>query len=383
VLFGERRVQALCDLAETCLSLGDHAAAVTRCEEALVLDPALERAHRVAMLAHYARGDEERALLAYERCRSALVEALGTTPTLQTAALHAAILRREDARSLTDGDAATVDTEHGPPTRYAHLGEVALAYQTIGDGPRDLVVIPGFVSHIEAAWEEPLYASFLRRLAQHQRVTVFDKRGTGLSDPVVDWPSFEERSEEVFAVMDAVGAERFVVLGVSEGAPLGAAAAAISPGRVAGLILYGSWLPHTWEPDLLALYSAGFEAAWTTGNGLQGVNPSRAHDRAYLRRFARYLRLSASPAAARRLLLMNAEIDVDPVLGAVATPTLVLHRRDERWVAIESGRYMADHIADARFVELPGVDHHPWVGDVEAVHAAVEGFIRELDAVGR
>jgi len=234
-VYAERRVQATRDLAETCLALADFGAALARCEEALLLDPVLERAHRIAMLAHYAAGDEERALRAYERCRAVLLEALGTTPTPETAAAHAAILRREEARALIPSTAVSSGLPPAPPgstaTLYAHNGEVGLAYQTLGDGPLDIVFVPGFVSHVEAAWEDPTYASFMRRLARDARLIIFDKRGTGLSDAVVEWPTLEERVDDMTAVMDDAGSARAVLFGVSEGGPMCALAAARHPRR--------------------------------------------------------------------------------------------------------------------------------------------------------
>jgi DNA-binding SARP family transcriptional activator len=224
-VYAERRVQATCDLAETCLALADFGGALVGCEEAPLLDPVLERAHRVAILAHYGAGEEERALRAYERCRAALLEALGTTPTPETAATHAAILRREDPWTLIASAAASSELPAAPPgstaTRYAHNGEVGLAYQTLGDGPLDIVFVPGFISHVEAAWEDPTYASFMRRLARDARLVIFDKRGTGLSDAVVEWPTLAQRVDDMTAVMDAAGSERAVVFGVSEGGPMG------------------------------------------------------------------------------------------------------------------------------------------------------------------
>jgi pimeloyl-ACP methyl ester carboxylesterase/DNA-binding SARP family transcriptional activator len=390
-VYAERRLQATCDLAETCLALLDPRVAVGLAERALVLDPLFERAHRVAMLARYGLGEGDRALRAYERCRVSLLEELGATPAPETAAAHAAILRREDPRALIAELAGPgADVPPAPPgftgTRYAHHGEVSLAYQTLGTGAPDLVFVPGFVSHLEAAWEDPTYAGFMRRLAAERRLIIFDKRGTGLSDSVVEWPTFPERAEDMLAVMDAVGSERAVLFGVSEGGPMCALAAARHPERVAGLVIHSSFSrilveagnPWGWTSEFFEAYLAAFEEAWTTGAGLEVINPSLAGNRRYIRWFARYLRLGASPGMTRRLMRMNAEIDIEELLGEIGVPTLILHRRDERWVKVENGRHLAERIPGARLVELPGVDHQPWIGEAEPVHSALDEFIRAL-----
>jgi len=390
-VYAERRVQAVCDLADACLALEDWAAARANAERALLLDPVLERAHRVAMLAHYALGDEERSLRAYERCRSALIDGLGVTPTLETAGLHAAVLRRVDPRALipelaTAGSRLPDAPAGSTGTRYAHSGAVSLAFQAVGEGPPDLVFMPGFVSHVEAAWEDPTYSGFMRRLARDRRLIIFDKRGTGLSDPVVEWPTLEERVGDLFAVMDGAGSERAVLFGVSEGAPLCALAAWLHPERVAGLALHAGFsrvlrtqdYPYGWTPEFFEFYLDSFERAWTTGEGLEIVNPSLAGDTRYIRWFARYLRLSASPGMTRRLMRLNAEIDIGDALPNIRVPTLITHRRDEQWVSVENSRHLASRIPGARLVELPGADHQPWIGDVESVHSAIDEFVAGL-----
>ncbi len=305
--------------------------------------------------------------------------------------MHTAILRREDPRALLAAQSGPgAELPAAPPgstgTRYAHSGEVSLAYQTLGEGQPDIVFVPGFVSHVEAAWEDPTYASFMRRLAIDRRLIIFDKRGTGLSDPVVEWPTLEERVADVIAVMDAAASDRAVLFGVSEGGPMCALAAAQHPGRVAGLVMHASFArlliapdyPWAWTPKFFEFYLAAFEESWTTGAGLEVINPSLAGNQGYIRWFARYLRLSASPGMARRLMRMNAEIDIESLLGEIRVPTLVLQRRDEQWVDIGNSRHLAERIPGARLVELPGADHQPWIGDVEPVHRALDEFIRKL-----
>ena len=190
---------------------------------------------------------------------------------------------------------------------------MSLAYQTLGDGSPDVVFVPGFVSHVEAAWEDPAYAGFMRRLATDRRLIIFNKRGTGLSDSVVEWPSFVERVDDMFAVMDAAGSERAVLFGVSEGAAMCALAAARHRERVAGLVLHTAFArilrapdyPWGWTPERFESWLDLFEEAWTTGAGLEVINPSLAGNQRYLRWCGRYLRLGASPGMARRLMRMN------------------------------------------------------------------------------
>jgi pimeloyl-ACP methyl ester carboxylesterase len=373
------------------LALSEFDSARQRAEEALVLDPLFERAHRIAMLGYYGLGDEDRALRAYERCRAVLSEMLGTSPTPETAAVHTAILRREDARALIPELAGAGSRLPDAPagstgTRYAHNGDVALAYQTVGEGRPDLVFMPGFVSHLEAAWEDPTYSGFMRRLARDRRLIIFDKRGTGLSDAVIDWPKLDERVEDLLCVMDAAGSERAVLFGVSEAAPLCALAAALHPQRVAGLVLHAGFrrlvstpdYPYGWTPEFFEFYLDSFEQSWTTGAGLELINPSLGGDQRYIRWFSRYLRLSASPGMTKRLMRINAEIDIGDVLPKIRVPTLITHRRDERWVRIENSRYLASRIPGAKLVELPGVDHQPWIGEVEPVHSAIDEFTATL-----
>jgi pimeloyl-ACP methyl ester carboxylesterase/DNA-binding SARP family transcriptional activator len=390
-MYAERRLRAMCDLAETYLALGDPQAAVDLAERTLVLDPLLERAHRVAIIGQYAIGEVGRALRAYERCRLMLLEELGASPAPATVAAHVAILRREEPRTLfaePAGPGAAVPV--APPgltgTRYARNGEADLAYQTLGGGSPDLLFVPGFVSHVEAAWEDPTYAGFMRRLATGRRLIIFDKRGTGLSSAVVEWPAFVERVEDMLAVMDAAGSERAVLFGVSEGGAMCALAAARHPERVAGLMLHAVFArilrtpdyPLGWTRERVEAFLNSFEEAWTTGAGLEIINPSLADNRRYLLWYARYLRLGASPGMARRLMRMNAEIDLTEVLPTISVPTLVLHRTDERWIGAEHGRYVAERIPGARLVLVPGVDHQPWIGETDPVHRAIDEFIEAL-----
>ncbi len=270
-----------------------------------------------------------------------------------------------------------------PETRYAKSGDVHIAYQVTGSGSFDLVLVPGFVSHVELMWAHPRPAYFLHRLASFCRLICFDKRGTGLSDRVAAIPLLEERMDDVRAVMDAVGSQRAALLGISEGGPMCALFAATNPLRTSALILYGAmarlaWAPdHPWgrkfddhEPRLKSL-----ETAWGTGAVLSTYNPSLAADEPYRRWLAAYERASASPGAALAVSRMNWEIDARPVLPIIRVPTLVLHRTDDPQIKVEHGRYIAAHIPGAKCVELPGIDHAPWAGDTDSVLDEIEEFL--------
>jgi pimeloyl-ACP methyl ester carboxylesterase/DNA-binding CsgD family transcriptional regulator len=278
--------------------------------------------------------------------------------------------------------------EAGPTTMYARSGQVHIAYQILGSGPPDLVLVPGFVSHVEAAWDWPYLARFLHRLASFGRLVVFDKRGTGLSDPMKHPPTLPERVDDIRAVMDAGGLDRAHLLGVSEGGALSIAFAAKYPQRVESLILYGSYsrkvatTDYPWgvSDHTVSRFLDRFDEAWASGAWWDIVNPDLRPDLDTQRWWARYLRVGASPSMARDLMLMNAWIDVRDLLPDIRSPALVLHRADDRWVEVGNGRYLADHIAGAKFVELPGADHRPWVEDADAVldqvQAAVCGALR-------
>ncbi|HEX9846917.1 MAG TPA: adenylate/guanylate cyclase domain-containing protein [Acidimicrobiia bacterium] len=272
-----------------------------------------------------------------------------------------------------------------PATHYAKSGDVNIAYQVVGDGPRDLVYVPGFVSNIEVMWEDRGLAGFLDRLAAFSRLIIFDKRGTGLSDsvPVDRLPTLEVRMDDLRAVMDAVGSERAFLFGHSEGGNMCVLFAATFPQRVGGMILTGSyakrirsddypWAP-TWEERLAEIEEVGQH--WGEETTVGAYAPSRADDPSFLSWLQRYSRLSASPQAAAALMRMNSEIDVTTILPTIRVPTLLLYRKGDGDVHVEEGRYIASKIPEARFVELPGADHFFWAGDSGTMLGEIEEFV--------
>jgi class 3 adenylate cyclase len=268
-------------------------------------------------------------------------------------------------------------------TRYAKSGDLHIAYQVMGRGPLDLVVVPGFVSHLEIQQESPWGGHLYERLSSFSRLIRFDKRGTGLSDRVSAIPTLEERMDDVRAVMDAVGSSRAALFGYSEGGPMSILFAATYPERTSALILYASCARTTWatnyqwgrtEQDWAARFDL-IEKTWGQGNHVDLFAPSMANNSEYRKWQARYERSSASPGAARAILQMNAEIDVRHVLPTVSAPSLVLHRTGDRVIKVEHGRYLRERLKGVHYTELSGDDHYPWTGDTDALCDEIQAFL--------
>jgi class 3 adenylate cyclase len=273
-----------------------------------------------------------------------------------------------------------------PDTRYAKSPDgVHIAYQVLGTSPIDLVLAPGFVSHVEHSWEDPALARFLRRLASFSRLVVFDKRGTGMSDRIPDDhpPLLEDRVGDIVAVMEAAGSDRAALMGVSETGPMTLLFAATYPERTRALVEYGTftggvdkpaypWAPTTDESEWLD----HLERNWGRGAMfLDDIVPSLVGDKRHEQWFAKLERLAASPGAAVALARMAFQTDVRDILPTIRVPALVLHRKDDRTVPVDEGRYLAQRIPGATFVELAGADHWPWVGDSESVVEEIEEFL--------
>ncbi|HEX9278515.1 MAG TPA: adenylate/guanylate cyclase domain-containing protein [Casimicrobiaceae bacterium] len=272
-----------------------------------------------------------------------------------------------------------------PKTEYARSGNVHIAYQVVGQGPLDLVFVQGWVSHVELAWNEPTLASFLDRLASFSRLITFDKRGTGLSDRVPDdqLPTLEERMDDLRVVMDKVGSERAALFGVSEGGNLCALFAATFPERTTALVMADTYAKRVWSPDYPWAPTPEkrqkeyelVEREWGNLMDLDHYIPSKIGDETFARRLATYWRRAASPGAAVALLRMNTQIDIRSILPTIRVPTLILHRTGDLDVNVEEGRYIAARIPGAKFVELPGDDHLPWIGDQDAFLDEVQEFL--------
>jgi pimeloyl-ACP methyl ester carboxylesterase len=273
-----------------------------------------------------------------------------------------------------------------PETRYAKSDGLNIAYQSVGDGPPDLVYVPGWVTNVEVMWEDPCLADFLRRLSSFARLVCFDKRGIGLSDPVSigELPDLDTRVRDLEAVMNAAGVERAHLFGHSEGGTTAMAFAARYPERTEQLIVFGSYAKrirtkeYPWAPswEERQAESAEFEHNWADPQTIADYYaPSRADDEAFTRWLGRWLRLSASPKAAAALNDASSHIDVIDELGRIRAPTLLLYRLEDSDVKIEEGRFIASRIPDSRLVELHGADHFFYAGDTESILQEIEEFV--------
>jgi class 3 adenylate cyclase len=258
-----------------------------------------------------------------------------------------------------------------PLTRYAVSGDVNIAYQTMGDGPIDIFIVPGIVSHVEFSHELPGYTASLRRLAKFARVVTFDKRGQGLSDRISGSPSLEQRIDDVRAIMDDIGSRQAVLVGFSEGSPMSALFAATHPDRVSHLVLAGGFAKSYSTPELIEQRLK----LWGTGAIIKQLMPEQAENPEAVAQYAKFQRLSASPGTYKAYGLLNILIDVRPILPSVRVPTLVLHRRTDTLVPVEYGRRLAAQIPGAKYIEYPDGGHAFWSGDVETLLGDIEEFV--------
>lgn len=272
-----------------------------------------------------------------------------------------------------------------PRTQYAKSGSLNIAFQVVGQGAVDIVHVPGWVSNIDMIWDDPRMAAFLNGLAKFSRLILFDKRGTGLSDRVSNVSTLEERMDDIKSVMDAAGSQRAVLFGHSEGGTVSMLFAATFPERTVALVTFAAFAkrkyapdyPWAPKPDEREIFYKTIENGWGNGQmmGLEWIMPSLSKDTEYYDRFARYFRSAASPGAALALAKMNTDADVTNILSSINIPTLVLHRTGDRDASVEEGKYIAQRIPNAKFVELPGIDHVFWTENSNPVLAEIEEFI--------
>ncbi len=268
-------------------------------------------------------------------------------------------------------------------TRYAKSGELNIAYQLFGEGPLNLVYIPGWASNVENIWDFPAFTGFAARLAQFARVVMLDRRGTGLSDPVTDPPTLEERMDDVRAVMDAAGWEKAAILGVSEGGPMAITFGATYPERTLALVLYGTFArmsraddyPVGLPVDRARKWLDSFDTRWGKGELSSYFTPNHADNPEIIRALGRLERLAMSPGTARKLFTLLFETDVRGVLPSVRVPTLVIHREGDKPVRVAHARYMADRIPGAKLVILDGEDHMPFMGDQDTLLGEIREFL--------
>jgi DNA-binding SARP family transcriptional activator/pimeloyl-ACP methyl ester carboxylesterase len=338
------------------------------------------------LLALYRCGRQAEALRAYQQLRATLVDHLGIEPSPELRELEAQILRQDPALRSRPGGRSEGNQTLGPQTRYVESGGAHIAYQVVGAGATDILFVPGLISHVELAWEDPATAAFYARLAAMGRLILFDKRDTGLSDRSPGDVSLEQRIEDAKAVMDAVDSERAVVFGYSEGAPMAILLAATHPDRVSALILgsaFARWFPapgYPCGPAAETVYAAMEDIArhrWGQGDTIEWFAPSRARSAEARQALGRLERMSISPSTVVRMLGLIREIDVRAALPAIHVPTLVIHRRGDRINPPFHGRYLADHIAGARYFEQPG-DHvlrFAESEELDSMFAQIQGFL--------
>jgi class 3 adenylate cyclase len=274
-----------------------------------------------------------------------------------------------------------------PQTRYARSGDVNIAYQVMGDGPFDVVWVPGAFSHVELNWTVPTRAAFNKRIASFCRLIMFDKRGTGMSDRAHGIANLETRMDDVRAVMDAAGSERAALFGVSEGGPMSTLFAATYPERTWALLLFASYPRELWAPD----YPYGVtETEWW--RDLDEIETHAGDPHSFIKlaaelapsadewnqqKLAELMRQAGTPGARVDLMRMNREIDVRPILPAIRVPTLVMNREGDHPSNVGGSRYLAEHIPGARHIELNGVDHAPSSGDAEPVLNELQMFLED------
>jgi class 3 adenylate cyclase/predicted esterase len=262
-----------------------------------------------------------------------------------------------------------------PVTRYAQSGDINIAYQVMGNGPVDIIMVPGFISHVEFMHEMIGYTSFLRRLSAFARVVTFDKRGQGLSDRAHGIAPLEQRMDDVRAIMDDIGSQRAMLLGFSEGCPMSILFAATYPERVSHIILFGGFARFADYAGDIEERTRRTVGTWGTGARINALMPSLAANPDSVALFAKFERLSASPGAVKAVIQMNALIDVRSILPSVRVPTLVLHRQNDANVPAERGRELAERIPDAKIIEYPAAGHAFWYGDVEPLLGDIEEFV--------
>jgi DNA-binding SARP family transcriptional activator/pimeloyl-ACP methyl ester carboxylesterase len=369
-----RAIQALERVVHEKNAAGDYAAAATHAGRLVALDPLSEVYGRHLIRNLLLAGDRAAAERHLKALTQRLRDELDVAPEAKTRAL------------LNEG--ATLSVEDPPPTRYVSSGNVHLAFQTYGAGRIDVLLLPGFVSHVERAWEEPRSRTFLASLAGMGRLILLDRRGIGLSDRVGFSPSVDATAHDIGTVLDAAGSRRVVLFGASEGGPACIKFAADHPDRVAGLILFASLAkgsaapdyPHALEASQYDIWLQQLIAVWGGPAGLETFAPSLSGDPQARAWWAGLLRAASSPGALKGLLQAFRDTDVRHLLGRVSAPTLVLHRRGDRAVRIGAGRHLASHIAQARLIELDGADHWAFAGDQQPVLASIRQFVDSLAA---
>ncbi|RUV05134.1 alpha/beta fold hydrolase [Mesorhizobium sp. M6A.T.Cr.TU.017.01.1.1] len=396
-------VAALDKLVAHYCTTNDPASCVRSATRLLAMEPLREDAHRALMRAYAAQGRLNLALKQYENCRGALQRELNLQPEPETRHLYEDLRTRRMTPQAASLIAASASSSQTPPpspartaerpafraepmrpaTHYVKSAGINIAYQVTGDGPVDLIHVPGWVSNLDLAWSSPRLARVFQRLGSFCRLIRMDKRGTGLSDRNVGLPTLEERMEDVRSVLDAVGSKRTVLFGSSEGGPMCMLFAATYPERTAALVLNGAYASGRWSKDYPWAKTseqveedlAVVEREWGEPADMSNAAPSLMNDSFEREWFAAYLRNSASPADAIALWRWGTEIDVRDILPAIHVPTLIAQAAGDRWVKAQEGRYLAERIEGARYIEFAGRDHVIWGENSDRIVDEIQAFV--------
>jgi DNA-binding SARP family transcriptional activator/pimeloyl-ACP methyl ester carboxylesterase len=370
----QTRRQVLARLAGLYEEQGNYACALGCARVLVALDPLQEASQRQLIRLFGATGQIAAALRQFEQCRATLQTELGVEPDAETLRVM------EELRRSADTSAVYVrDLRRTSSFRFTRNGDVHLAYQTFGDGPVDLLIISGFVSHLEQTWDTGGPGDFLRELAGRARLILFDRRGVGLSDRTSLAAPVDTSAADALAVLDAAGSRRSLVFGFSEGGPIAIQLAVARPERVTGLGLWGTMAkgsasedyPWALTPQQIDQWLDHLVAEWGTPVSIKAFAPDFADDPTLRRWWSRMLRLGSSPGNMRAVLRTLAITDLRSQLQHVSVPTLVMHRREDRAVRIGAGRHLAEKIPNARWLELPGATHWWWLGDTAPIRAAL------------
>jgi DNA-binding SARP family transcriptional activator/alpha-beta hydrolase superfamily lysophospholipase len=367
-----RLVQALEHLVQNQNAEGNHLAAAASASRLASLDPLNELFARHLIRSYLLAGDRTAAQRQYAALRQRLHEELGVSPEAETRALL-------EQSHISPGEST-------PRTQYVRSGSLHLAFQVIGEGPIDILLVPGFVSHVERSWQEPRHRAFVAELAQIARVILFDRRGTGLSDRIGFAPSVDATAEDIGAILQGVGSRRSVLFGASEGGPACVKFAAEHSTRLRGLILFGAMAKGSWAEDYpfalsrpqYALWLQRLIREWGGPAEIDIFAPTLSADPQARAWWAGLLRTASSPGAITDVLAALRDTDVRALLPRISIPTLVMHRRGDRAVRVAAGRDLAGRIPSARFVELAGDDHWYWAGDQQSVLAEMRVLIHGL-----
>jgi DNA-binding SARP family transcriptional activator/pimeloyl-ACP methyl ester carboxylesterase len=373
--------RVLRQLAAAYRTQGDFERAIQHARRWLALDPLHEPAHQLLMSLYAESGQQAAALRQYTECARLLDRELGLPPLAETAELYRNIRLQRETPTPQPPKAR-------PPVKYVCSGDVHIAYQVLGEGPVDILHICGYLSTLEHFWELPDSAAFVGELASFSRLILLDRRGGGLSERVGYPPTLEDTVDDILAVMRAAGSKHPVLFGTTEAGANCMLFAATHPGRVSGLILYGTQAKWTRSEDYpwaltRELWDVLFKrhtANWGQPLNIELYAPSRAQDPQLREWWAKALRTGSSPGAMKAMLEVMQDIDVRDILPAIRTPTLVLHRKCDRGVFVGNGRYLAGQIPGARYVELEGQDHFWWIGDTQSILREIRSFVHNLDS---